>query len=186
MAATAHCGDFVTFEDRAEQYAMLVDFRTGPNQGAILGHPYFKEYTNVGEKLPVEFLQEQKLDTSVREAIEFFDPIAKYDKRFDGSWIPGVRDIKRTLFDQGEFSTVETGLVVLAVEKSEYVMEPVVELSSQILSLGLASVVLIIIVGVGFWFLAIRSAKESRERVNRVFRSATETATIATGGSTHV
>lgn len=186
VAATAHCGDFVSFEDREEQYAMLVDLREGPNQGAILQHPYFKAYTEQGKKLPVEFLEEQKIDKAQIDSAHFFqDPLAKYDSRFAGDWIIGVQEIRRTNYDE-DFASQRTGLIVLAVENSNTIMRPVMELGRQILVLGIFSVLLIILVGVGLWILAIRSAKESRERVSRAFRSATETATIVKGNSTHV
>ncbi|MEE2641231.1 MAG: protein kinase [Planctomycetota bacterium] len=185
VAATAHCGDFVTFEDREEQYAMLVDVREGPNQGVILGHPYFREYTKSGEKLGAEFLINQKIDIGEIDSRQVFhDPLAKHDARYGGDWIVGVRPIRRALFDGSVDSTEATGLTVLAAEKSQSIMLPVLELERQIVVLAISSVVTVILVGVGLWILAIRSAKESRERVSRAFKTATETATVAKGKKT--
>lgn len=187
VAATAHCSGFVTFEDRTEQYALLVDFREGPTQGVILSHPYLDEFAAKDKKLPDGFLEKQTLDKeAVKASRTFQDPLARYDDRYSGNWVVGIRPIYRTIFEAPDRSLEETGLVVLAVENSRSIMRPVEELGRQILILGVASIALIILVGIGFWFLAIRSAKESHERVNRVFRSATETATVARGTSTHV
>lgn len=187
VAATAHCGDFVAFEDRDDQYAMLVDFREGPNQGAILGHPYYKERTKNGEKLSAEFLEKQKIIPDAKDPNRIFlDPLAQYSARFEGEWVVGARNIERTIFDDNKNEVQKTDLVVLAVEKTSSIMKPVENLGRQILILGVVAVFVIILVGVGLWILAIRSAKESRERVSRAFRSATETATIVKGKSTYV
>lgn len=182
VAATAHCGDFVTFEDRPEQYAMLVDFREGPNQGAILGHPFFKDYTKNGKKLKTEFLIEQTLNKDdVRQSQFFRDPLSRHDAKYEGDWVAGISGIERTIFDRAARIQEQTGLTVLALEDSQRIMRPVNDLGKQILVLGVMSILMIIGVGVGLWALAIRSAKDSRERVSRVFRSATETSSEVKG-----
>lgn len=189
LAATAHCGDFVSFKNTENQYVMLVDFRNGPNRGAILAHPYYEKVAAKGEKLSNQILEEQKLDIELinedRNRL-LHDPLAARDETYEGEWVIGKSRINRSVFEAGEESKIETELYVFAAERCDSIREPVDELGRQILGLGVVSVGLIIVVGIGFWFLAIRSARESRERVNRVFRSATETATVIYSGSTHV
>jgi eukaryotic-like serine/threonine-protein kinase len=186
VAATVHCGDLVASiqednikkNDQINQYAMLVDFRGGPNQGAILGHPYFETYTSRGEKLPTELLQ-QTIDLKNTSAKEIFqDPLAKYDPRFSGEWVLGKQNIVRTNFDSLPLQNEDTGMMVLALEDAGKVMKPVNELSRQFRIIGIISLAMVVFVGIGLWLMAIRTAKESRERVSRVFRSATETTTL--------
>lgn len=192
IGATVHCSDLVTFPDKSDQYAMLVDLREGKNKGSIFVHPLFKKMELENEPLPKS---EKKTLPRKNVSIDpnnvplmFRDPLADDDTKYSGDWVIGRHEIERTIFDSENdgAETQKTGLYVLLLEKADSILKPVNDLGRQILVLGLISIFTIVLVGIGLWFLAIRSAKDSRERVSRTFRSATEAATIARTQSTYV
>ncbi|MEC9094280.1 MAG: hypothetical protein VX438_16335, partial [Planctomycetota bacterium] len=149
------------------------------NQGAILGHPYFELLNAPEKKIPTDFLTELKLDAKqTNPSIPFKDPLAKQDPKFAGEWILGKHEIQRKQHEFTSQNRLDTDLYVLAVERRESIMKPVEELGQQLLILGVVSMLLVVGVGVGLWFFAIRNARKSRERVSRMFRGSTDKETV--------
>jgi len=192
IGATVHCSDLVTFPDKFDQYAMLVDLREGKNKGSIFVHPLFK--TIEAENAPLPKSQKKMLPRKIVDIepsdvpLTFLDPLAESESKYAGQWVMGIHEIERTIFDsiKSGLKSKKTGLYVLLLEKADSILKPVNDLGRQILILGLISVLTIVLVGVCLWFLAIRTAKDSRERVSRTFRSATETITLERSKSTYV
>ena len=189
IAATVELGGFVEFENDSDHYAMLVDFREGENQGVILEHPLFDSLREAGK---IDFPTLQRFNTR-RIALEsitdkgFEDPIGKDElgRDYQGVSIVSTSEVMQrkggTLepLDDGQMNqNVGTGLVVMTLEDSDSIFAPVRSLGRQLFWLAFAALVMVTVVATALAWLVIRSLRESRDRVQRAFRSAsTETTT---------
>ena len=84
---------FVDLQDmKGHQFAVLVDWRPGPNKGLILQHPLFEQMLADHKEVPERFqtyrLKEDDLPRSREQRGHYIDPLAKdpqvaeYDKRW--------------------------------------------------------------------------------------------------------
>ncbi len=84
---------FVKMQEKKRQFAVLVDWRDGPNKGLILQHPLFDKFLEDQENVPDRFqtyrLREEDLpDTETKEE-NYVDPLAKdpEGKEYDKHWL---------------------------------------------------------------------------------------------------
>ncbi len=188
VGCSVEMGDFVDFEDGQGQYAMLVDNRPGDNTGVILEHPLFDQIRENGEKLPSSFNQLRVDDVSAygKGGVLFSDPIGRDPRgtEFNKIWIAAAEPVTRldaevSLVQEdggrgvaGGVAThrrVPTGLFVLAAEDYSSVIQPVNNLTRQLIWLGLAAIGFFLVVAVGMWLFVLRLLAASKDRLGRVF-----------------
>lgn len=176
IAATVDTGEFVEFNNRANQYAMLIDARSGPNQGTILEHPYFSDPALAGSRIPDEVF-ELRISPQYLESEHglFQDPIGqfgadiKYSGSFDrygGNWIAGKSSVK-SHFGRPRTNRArqETGLVVIAAEDYQVVMEPAERLSESLIRLGTWTLLCMFAVFMALAWFALRTVQQSSRRI---------------------
>jgi len=83
---------FMQMEDKKRQFAVLVDWRAGPNKGLILQHPLFDKFLEEQNNVPDRFqdyrLHEDDLPDTPAKEENYVDPLGKdpegqaYDKRW--------------------------------------------------------------------------------------------------------
>ena len=84
---------FVKMTDKKRQFAVLVDWRAGPNKGLILQHPlldkFLEDQKNVPDRFQTYRLREEDLpDTQAKEE-NYVDPLAKDPEggEYDKHWL---------------------------------------------------------------------------------------------------
>ena len=188
VACTVEMGNFVEFQNRDIQYAMLVDGRNGENRGVILEHPLFTEYRQRQEPLPKEW-KDYRVDLdAVGDSDPLADPFSAEEeggRKYDRKWITAQSEVMfRNRDSDGKSERSASGLVVMTLEDAEAVLSPVRELGTRLIRIALAALAVVVVVAICLWYLVVRSVRESRDRVSRAFRSATESSfagdTVAT------
>ena len=187
VACTVEMGNFIEFDNKDIQYAMLVDGREGDNRGVILEHPLFTQFREKQEPLPKTWKNYRVELDAVGGAAPFADPLSAEEvgKKYDRNWIAAKSPVMfRNRTSDGRTERLPSGLVVMTLEDANSVLSPVRELGSQLIRIALAALSVVIVVAICLWYLVIRSVRESRDRVSRAFRSATESSftgdTVAT------
>ncbi|NLY02580.1 MAG: serine/threonine protein kinase [Rhodopirellula sp.] len=100
VALTVKVGNFVDFERRnRKQFAVLVDWRDGPNKGIILQHPLFEEMENATGRVPDRFkdyrISATSLPASPSRRQFFHDPMAAdpQGKPYDTRWLAEMHPV---------------------------------------------------------------------------------------------
>lgn len=195
IGLTVEMGDFVEFEKVKTQYAMMIDGRRGMHQGIVLEHPLFN--------LLLKEQKQEKLDASLthcqvdmktvhlgQEADEsllerFIDPIGlkELGSAYDKEQIAAAAEISFTDLNtedgSGEFVERNTGLFVIAVEDYQTIIGPAKTLGKQLAWLGSIASFLLLVVALGLWFLVLKSTRDSRQRLARVFTPSSETSSAS-------
>jgi serine/threonine protein kinase len=145
-------------EARPQQFAVLVDWRDGPNKGLILQHPLFEKMREGNREVPKRFqsyhLREDELPelsaTSVRE--NYVDPLARdpEGKAYDLRWLAeaapvGMRD-------------GASGFVVIVQESYDGAIGGTLSrLKDRLFSTSLVAGVSIVLATTLLWALVVRS-----------------------------
>jgi hypothetical protein len=145
-------------EARPQQFAVLVDWRDGPNKGLILQHPLFEKMREGNREVPKRFqsyhLREDELPelsaTSVRE--NYFDPLARdpEGKAYDLRWLAeaapvGMRD-------------GPSGFVVIVQESYDGAIGgTLTRLKDRLFSTSLVAGMSIVLATTLLWALVVRS-----------------------------
>ncbi len=195
VAVTVEMGEFVDFENRDVQYAVLVDGRQGRYKGAILEHPLFPQYREKGEKLPEQFREYRfPLDQITTENPIVRDPLGQHPdgkQAYSQQWIAGRATVMRPIFSQESRSTTgkspnavgsvpkeDTGLIVLALEDRNSVVAPAYSLGNRLLRLGFWALIVMITVSLALWYLVVRTFRETQRRVARAAQSFSTSASL--------
>lgn len=184
VAVTVEMGNFIEFENRRQQFAMLVDGRDGPNRGVILEHPLFTEILRSGRSLPDRFGYSRVEPSTIEEqAFQFKDPLAE-DPLYEADvreWVAAKRPVLRRIAIEGQpTAIVETGLFVIALEDAEQVVQPAHELGDRMAKLGLLSLVVVVAVVVLLWLSVLRILRESRQKLVNLRSGLTELPSVYT------
>lgn len=184
VAATVEMGNFIDFEHRDVQFAMMVDGREGENRGVILEHPLFAEIRESNETLPKRF-NDYRVDlNSINESEKRFrDPLGfdELGAGYSQEWIAAKRPVlsrHRITQGAGPTPTSDTGLVVIALEDAEAVVAPAHRLGGQLFNLGIWALAIVTIVALIMWYMVIRTVRETRDRVGRSFSKTSEVTSI--------
>ncbi len=195
IGLTVEMGDFVEFDKVKTQYAMMIDGRPGSHQGIVLEHPLFNHLLREEgqEKLDASLTHCQVDMNSVHLGNEtnpelsdrFQDPIGEQELGTDyrSDRIAAGAEILFTDFNTAgggnERSKRNTGLFVIAVEDYQTIIEPAKKLGRHLAWLGSIASCLLLAVALGLWFLVLKSTRDSRQRLARVFSPTSETSSAS-------
>jgi serine/threonine protein kinase len=169
-------------KQRANQIAVLVEAREGPEQGTILQHPLMDARRKAGVKLegakyqvPAELMQEllKGGDATYR------DPLAKASdgSRYGGPWLAAIEPVtvpedRFEIDDKDGFSILakdNSELLVLVQYRLETVNEPVEQMKSALMWSGAAAIASILVITLTLWVFVRRvgsSTNRDRESDN--------------------
>lgn len=175
VAATVDTGSFVEFNNRPNQYAMLVDGRPGPNQGTILEHPFFSDTVDQGRLIPDRFFDLRIPEQDLTEDFGTFqDPVGQIQTddpllnsgMYHGDWIAGTSPVTSNFGRlQGPAQRQKTGLVVVAAENLEEVMQPAERLSNSLVQIGTWTLLVLFSVFFALAWFSLRTVRQSSERI---------------------
>jgi len=151
---------FMQMEDKKRQFAVLVDWRAGPNKGLILQHPLFdkflEEHNNVPDRFQSYRLNEEDLPDTLAKEEDYVDPIGKdpdgqaYDKR----WLAKRQGVS--------IRDGQTGWIVIVQESYEGAIGHTLDtLKRSLLTSSLIACALIGVLLAVLWALAIRTWGEA-------------------------
>jgi serine/threonine protein kinase len=145
-------------EARPQQFAVLVDWREGPNKGLILQHPLFEKMREGDREVPKRFqsyhINENELPelaaTSVRE--NYVDPLSRdpEGKAYDVHWLAEASAVA--------MRGAETGFVVIVQESYDGAIGHTLErLKGRLFSTSLVAGISIVLATTALWWLVVRS-----------------------------
>lgn len=186
IAVTVDTGNFIEFNNRTNQYAMLIDAREGENRGTILEHPFLSQTLDQGRLVPDLAFRVRVPDPYLSQAMgEFRDPIGQADlegdakslaQHFEGPWISGTYPVTSHFGHLGtDRKRSATGLIVLAAESREAVMQPVQRLSNSLLQIGTWTSLLLFSAFLALAWFALRTVRLSSDRILAGGLTASET-----------
>jgi serine/threonine protein kinase len=175
FVVTINLGDFelLQSEQGANQVAVLVEARQGSEQGTILQHPLMDARRDAGVKMVGKKYQmspqDFKLLLDSRKDIDYTDPLADTEdgKAYAGKWIAAMKPVRvprdEEELQQGE---VEADLLVLVQYRLDKVLQPVKQMTNELLLDGLAGLASILIVTFTAWWLVRRSNRTGTKEGN--------------------
>jgi eukaryotic-like serine/threonine-protein kinase len=145
-------------EARPEQFAVLVDWRAGPNKGLILQHPLFEKMREGDREVPKRFqsyrIKDHELPdfsaASVRE--NYVDPLSRdpEGKAYDMHWLAEAAHV--ALRDE------DTGFVVIVQESYDGAIGGTLRrLNDRLFSTSIVAGVSIVLATTVLWALVVRS-----------------------------
>ncbi len=155
---------FVEFQDDTKRlFAVLVDWRPGPNKGLILQHPLFEKLLEDHKQVPDRFqkyrLKESDLPDPKAKRENYVDPLAKdplgkeYDKHY-------LAEPDRVAIRDGQ-----TGWIVIVQESYDAAIGGTLEkLKASLFSSTLMAGGLIAVLSTVLWALVIRALNEPTTR----------------------
>ncbi len=182
-------GNFVDFENDDNQYAALIDDRSGyAKKGIVLEHPAFDQYIKNEIQVPLVTVDLE----NVRNKRRFKDPLGDltlgthYQRLWIASVLPvtsadssentpnGTESQNNSTKEAKQSSVNPTGLYVLAAEDYQSSIDSVRELSNRLVRLAIAAAVFFLIVATAMWLLVLRTFRESRLRLAGGFTPSSE------------
>jgi len=159
VALTVELGRFVDLQGRDEQFAVLVDWRDGPNKGVILQHPLFDHLLEQQGRLPEHITQyrvtaDDLPDTQSRER-HYTDPLAAAPEGhpYRRQWLARMAPVM--------LGERETGWMVIVQEAYQAAIGRTLEhVREGALQLGLLALLLIGMMMIALWFAATRLGSE--------------------------
>lgn len=160
VAMTAEVGRFVDFPDVENQFAVLVDNRSGKHKGVVLQHPLFDKLLEKDAKLPGRFqyyrVSPDDLPDTVARQEHYSDPLAvdKEGGEFDRHWLARMEPVR--------VRDADTGWVVIVQEDYDTAISATLAtLKRGLLHSGMIALGLVALVMAGLWGMAKRlSGKE--------------------------
>jgi serine/threonine protein kinase len=165
LAVSANVNRFLDIpEAQPEQFAVLVDWRDGPNKGLILQHPLFETMRQANREVPKRFqsyhLHEDELPefaaTSVRE--NYFDPLARdpEGRDFAVHWLAEAAPVAMT--------NGETGFVVIVQESyDDAIGRTLKRLEDRLFSTSVIAGISIALATAILWAVVVRSLGRRRK-----------------------
>ncbi len=158
VALTVELGRFVELEGSPSQFAVLVDWRDGPQKGVIIQHPLFHRLIAEQGKLPdrvKEYLVTPELlpDTPARQHT-YRDPVAADPEgaAYDRPWLAYLAPVK--------LRSVDTGWVVIVQEAyDEAIGRTLQRLRLGLIHHGIIALALVGLVMVVLWIAATRLSR---------------------------
>jgi len=195
VAVTVELGEFIEFSNLPDQYVMLVDNRDGDKTGTILEHPLLAALRKeLASPVPRRLL-EKTVSSPDQTITDFFDPMGQEEEgtgyRRQSIAAKSPVTIKRKPISTQESTTVEeaadqdgavsidTGLVVLAVEGYDRVIEPVNLLTDRLLKLLLTALLSLASVAFCMWWLVNRTSQNNSQDVTKLFGPANNQSWLA-------
>ncbi len=158
VALTVELGRFVELQGSRSQFAVLIDWRDGPQKGTIIQHPLFDRLIAEQGKLP-DRLKDYRVtpthlpDTSARQR-SYRDPLAADAEGgvYDRPWLAHMAPV--------EVRSAETGWVVIVQEAyDEAIGRTLQQLRAGLLHYGIIALALVGLVMVVLWIAATRLSR---------------------------
>ncbi len=158
VALTVELGQFLELEGSASQFAVLVDWRDGPQKGLLIQHPLFNRLISEQGILPEQFkdyrLTPGRLpDTPARQR-DYRDPLAAAPEgeRLDRPWLAHMAPIRMRMAD--------TGWIVIVQEAHDAAIGRTLQrLRSGLIHYGIIALALVGLVMVVLWIAATRLSR---------------------------
>jgi len=155
-------------ESRPEQFAVLVDWRDGPNKGLVVQHPLFEKMRDANRSVPKRFqlyhIKEHELPEldaqSVRE--NYVDPLSRDPdgQAYAVHWLAEAAPV--------ETRDGESGFVVIVQESYDGAIGGTLrQLENRLFSTTLAAVVAIALATAVLWTLVVRSLGRRRGKTSK-------------------
>ena len=170
LVYTITVGDFAFFRTENKiaqnQFAVLVDGRSGPNRGTILQHKLHSDLAGEGIK-PSDELLSMRVPAAILDGASkqlYTDPFGEHPKGrdFQGRWIAAVEPVRAPSVPGVELKTENTGLDVLVQSNYDKAIGPVHDLSQRLLRNIVLMLAVVVISGVAVWALALRVFREPK------------------------
>ena len=168
LALTLEMGNIMRFPNRKDQFAVLVDGRSGKNEGVILQHPLFDEFLEKNDKLPAHFRQYRVPSEQLKHSEGLYhDPLGMdaaggaYSRPWIAARAPVTMEHVRSSGD-GEGDRQATGLFVIVQEAYDEVAGPVHDLGQRLLHEAVLAVIIVTLVIFVLWFFVLRAIGEPR------------------------
>jgi hypothetical protein len=166
---------FVKMEEKKRQFAVLVDWRAGPNKGLILQHPLFdkflEEQGNVPDRFQTYRLHEEDLpgpDAPAKEE-HYVDPLAKdpEGKEYDKHWLAKSQSVS--------IRDGYTGWIVIVQESYEAAIGRTLDrLKYSLFTSGLVASGLIVALTAVLWAFVSRASSEPARGTTRPMKPSQE------------
>jgi len=168
LAVSANVNRFLDIpESRPEQFAVLVDWRDGPNKGLVLQHPLFETMRAADREVPRRFQSYRVLEhelpdlaaANVRE--NYVDPLGRdpEGKAYDVHWLAEAAPV--------EMHSGQTGFVVIVQESYDGAIGSTLErLESRLFSTSLIAGISIALATAVLWALVVRSLGRRRPQAS--------------------
>ncbi len=169
VAVTVDTGSFVEFDNGSQQYAMLVDARDGVNCGTILEHPFLSRTIDDGRLVPDGVFDARVVRSSLDQDHGIFvDPIGQLPEQdadsisrsYQGRWIAGTSKVTSHFGNYGAGSKQETGLIVIAAENYQAVLQPSQKLSDSLIRLATWSLLTLFTIFFALAWFALRTIRQ--------------------------
>ena len=144
VVLTVDVGNFMTFEAKESQFAVLIDERDNGYQGMILDHPLLTKIYGAGAGLASDFsLSEYRVPLAARtsDSHEYVDPLggAPGGEAYRRDWIAASAPVMiRQDAARGSSEPVSSGLVVFVQEDMASATTPVRDLGRELARKGFA------------------------------------------------
>lgn len=186
VAMTIKVGQFVDFENtNRKQFAVLVDFRDGPNKGIVLQHPLFREFQRAKQRVPDRFkdyrVSAESLPASPDRRQFYRDPLAAdpQGQLYDTRWLAEMYPV----MVRGD----ETGWLVIVQEAYSGTPNTIgwtmAQLKSGLIQYGFMALATVVLIVAGLWTFVTLQLRHETMAVRRYPAGAGSTE-IPTGSPT--
>lgn len=189
VAMTVQVGHLVQLESGSEQYAVLVDWRDGPNKGVLLQHPLFNQLQSVSGSGPDQFkdfrLSADGLPDTPERQQDYHDPLAAnpLGQQYQTRWLAEMQPVEARRQDTGWRVIVQQAYAG-APNTIGWTMD---RLRSDLIHRGLISLAMVVAIILGLWaFVVLRLLREpGRARAIPAVAGGTErpSSSLTPGGS---
>jgi hypothetical protein len=163
LAVSANVNRFLDIPETPEQFAVLVDWRDGPNKGLVLQHPLFERMRSENREVPQRFqsyhLRESEMPdfdaVDVRE--KYVDPLGRdpEGKDYDVHWLADAAPV--------EMHSGPSGFVVIVQESYDAAIGSTLDrLETRLFSTSLIAGISIALATAVLWALVVRSLGKRR------------------------
>lgn len=165
IAMTVQVGHLVELQSGSEQFAVLVDWRDGPNKGIVLQHPLFDQLQAEAGRAADRFkdyrISSENLPTTRDRGERYRDPLAQdpLGEKYRTRWLAGVQPV--------QVRKQDTGWLVIVQEA--YAGAPntigwtLAQLRSGLVRRGLLTLAMVAVIILGLWaFVVLRVLRPSR------------------------
>ena len=159
IAVMVEVGRFIRFSgENPAQFATLIDWRKGTNQGLVLQHPTLEKILEKDPKISDEELRKFKVK-ELREStkdpgrlLDYRDPLLDPPDTHR-KWLAHITPIP---IDDKTPRPNNSMMVVVQEDYNQTIGQTLAQLKRRLISLGVLALAIIAIVMVGLWSLAIR------------------------------
>ena len=176
VVVTVELGNFISFENGAHQYAMLVNGATGANSGIVLEHPLIRLKQKNPGKMD-EALSERRMNMDLlsdEQAVHVIkDPLGYNPLSPDAplTWIAAFEEVQHS-------GPGDTDLFVVTMQHEDTILQPSHDLGKRMLQVGIMALLSFVGVALGLGFLVNRSLKQARRQISRFHTSSSESSSI--------